>query len=252
MSLLADKWTMLQRSMAILIGLGVVLFSPFTARAVDPVCTNGFKQIAKTVIPKKKIVIVSGTNRAGSYTLQVSELMKKELEAQGAEVQILDLQKIPRKDLGPNRYWNTSETFKKRFEKPVLGADGLVFVVPEYNGSFPGILKHFTDLLKYPDSFKNKPVQIVGLSAGRWGDIRGADQLANVLQYPGAHVYGQRVYIPGVEQAVKDGAFTDASMTERTAQTMQGFLEFVEKLKAPAAKSEEAAAEAVTNTMAAP
>ena len=35
-------------------------------------------------------------------------------------------------------------------------SEKFVFIVPEYNGSFPGVLKTFIDGLAFPDTFEQK------------------------------------------------------------------------------------------------
>ena len=47
-----------------------------------------------------------------------------------------------------------------------------MFVVPEYNGSLPGVLKHFIDCWKYPESFHHRPVCYVGISSSGSGGLR--------------------------------------------------------------------------------
>ena len=42
--------------------------------------------------------------------------------------------------------------------RAVLQAEGLIVVTPEYNGSLPGVLKYFIDMLKFPESFEQRPV----------------------------------------------------------------------------------------------
>ena len=54
-------------------------------------------------------------------------------------------------------------------QQRVLDAAGLHIITPEYNGSFPGVLKYFIDMLKFPESFVEKPVAFTGEAAGLWG-----------------------------------------------------------------------------------
>ena len=68
-------------------------------------------------------------------------------------------------------------------------------VVPEYNGSFPGILKYFIDLLPFPESFDCRPVSYVGVSAGQWGALRAVEQLQLVFGYRNAYVHPPRTFL---------------------------------------------------------
>jgi chromate reductase, NAD(P)H dehydrogenase (quinone) len=53
----------------------------------------------------------------------------------------------------------------------VATADGLLVATPEYNHSFPGVLKNAVDWLSRGSKsvLVDKPVAIIGASAGRWG-----------------------------------------------------------------------------------
>ncbi|HSC28703.1 MAG TPA: NAD(P)H-dependent oxidoreductase, partial [Vicinamibacterales bacterium] len=59
-------------------------------------------------------------------------------------------------------------------------ADALVIVSPEYNHSFPGLLKHVLD--GYLKEYVHKAVGVVGVSAGIFGGARGIQDLLPVLR----------------------------------------------------------------------
>jgi NAD(P)H-dependent FMN reductase len=100
-----------------------------------------------------------------------------------------------------------------------------VFVVPEYNGSFPGILKTFLDSM-HPREWNNKDVCLVGVADGRAGNIRGLEHLTGILQYLKMHVYHDKLPISIVNKIMDDqGNFSEAQMKACMLQ-MEGFLEF--------------------------
>jgi len=67
-----------------------------------------------------------------------------------------------------------------RFSEAVERADALIIVSPEYNHSFPGLLKHVLDsCLK---EYIHKAVGVVGVSAGPFGGARGIQDLLPVLR----------------------------------------------------------------------
>ena len=74
---------------------------------------------------------------------------------------------MPLSLFSPDAYSEKPQEFEE-YSQNVLDADGLVIVVPEYNGSYPGALKLFIDMLKFPESFENKPVAFIGIAAGIW------------------------------------------------------------------------------------
>ena len=107
------------------------------------------------------IVVIAGTNRVGSNSKKVALYLCAKYEAEGCHVQLIDLAELPSELLTPTIYKEKPESFNA-FHDPILNADGVVFVVPEYNGSFPGVLKFYIDLWKYPDAFEGRCVAFVG------------------------------------------------------------------------------------------
>ena len=64
----------------------------------------------------------------------------------------------------------------------------LVIIVPEYNASFPGVLKAFIDGLTYPGGIQGKKAALVGLSGGGQGGLLAMTHLTDVLMYLGTTV----------------------------------------------------------------
>jgi NAD(P)H-dependent FMN reductase len=105
-----------------------------------------------------------------------ARFMVDRLEARpGVETALIDLAAlpIPVDDAG--------EAIRdERFGEAMRRADGLVIVSPEYNHSFPGLLKHVLDsCLK---EYIHKPAGVVGVSAGSFGGTRGIQSLLPVLR----------------------------------------------------------------------
>ena len=115
----------------------------------------------------------------------------------------------------------------------VLDAIGLHVVTPEYNGSFPGVLKYWIDMLKFPESFEAKPVAFTGESAGIWGAIRSIEQLQLIFGYRNAHIFPDRVFIPGIGQKLDDaGRLTDSAIDQKLAKQVGGFIKFIASFSA--------------------
>jgi NAD(P)H-dependent FMN reductase len=67
-----------------------------------------------------------------------------------------------------------------KFSATVNDADALIFVVPEYNHSFPGLLKHVLDTnLK---EYIHKAAGVCGVSAGPFGGARMIQNFLPVLR----------------------------------------------------------------------
>ena len=172
------------------------------------------------------IVVIAGTNRPHSNTLRVARLVESTLCHCGENVSLIDLGQLPAELFAPFSYATKPISFKP-FQDAILDASGIVTVVPEYNGSYPGILKYFIDMLQFPESLVGKPAAFVGLSSGRWGGLRAVEQLAMVFQYRHAHLYGQRVFLPGIGNLFGDnGRLSDPGMQDRLEHATRGFVEF--------------------------
>ncbi len=178
------------------------------------------------------IVIISGTNRPGSNTRKVTTHVEAAYKALGVETHLLDLAQLPPEIFAASSYGEKPAAFSK-FTDAILAADGLVIVTPEYNGSVPGILKYFIDMLPFPESFEQRPVCFVGLAAGIWGALRPVEQLQAIFGYRNAFIYPERVFMPGIGKLLDDsGRFTNPDIEKRLAKQAEGFTAFVEKLRA--------------------
>jgi len=178
------------------------------------------------------IVIVSGTNRPGSNTRRITNHVQQTYQKLGVPVQVLDLADLPPEIFSSSSYAEKPASFKTKFTDPLLAADGLVLVTPEYNGSVPGILKYFIDMLPFPESFERRPVCFIGLSAGIWGALRPVEQLQAIFGYRNAYIYPERVFLPGIgKQLGANGQFSDPELPARLARQAEGFVAFVEKLR---------------------
>lgn len=177
------------------------------------------------------ISIVIGTNRPGSNTAKVAKNILGFYKEAGAEAQLIDLGDLPSAIFSPKSYAEKPAEFTT-FTDKVLNASGLVVVTPEYNGGMPGVLKYFIDMLPFPESFERRPVCFVGLSAGQWGALRPVEQLQAIFGYRNAHIFPERVFIPGIGSTLTDeGKFVDEKLAGRLKKQATGFIDFVSRLK---------------------
>src|SRR5688572_33143268 len=145
------------------------------------------------------ILIISGTNRANSNALRISRIIHGHYRSANIEAEIFNLEDMPHEVFNPTSYSKKPPAFVA-IQQRVLDAAGLHVVTPEYNGSFPGVLKYFIDMLKFPESFDRKPVAFVGEAAGIWGALRSVEQLQMIFGYRNAFSFPERVFIPGVNK----------------------------------------------------
>ena len=137
------------------------------------------------------ITVVSGTNRKGSRCKVFAEKYSQLLsEIHNTEVKFLALEDLTHDWFQESMYLEEGQqpSLTAIQDEYILPAKAFVFVIPEYNGSYPGVLKMFIDactIRRYADNFKGKKAALVGVASGRAGNLRGMSHLAGVLHYLG-------------------------------------------------------------------
>lgn len=161
------------------------------------------------------ITIISGTNRPNSKTLQFATASLELLSEKNEDGQLLDLAAITPEWLHTSMYNPTGMApelveLQKRF---ILDVDAFIVLIPEYNGSYPGMMKLFIDAIsvnEYSANFKNKSFALVGVASGRAGNLRGMDHLADTIAHMGGWVLPNKLPLSGVEALLsEDGKVTD-------------------------------------------
>ncbi|MGQ0829550.1 MAG: NADPH-dependent FMN reductase [Bacteroidota bacterium] len=143
------------------------------------------------------ITIISATNRPKSNTLKVATNYSQLMEKQGITPKLLSLEIVPT-DIAFNELFNNrSKAFQQILDEYIIPAKKFVIISPEYNGSFPGILKTFIDAI-HPDLNRGKKVALVGVSTGRAGNLRGMDHLTGILNYLDFHVMPNKLPVSNV------------------------------------------------------
>jgi chromate reductase len=162
------------------------------------------------------ITIISGTNRTGSNTLKVAKFYQKQLAEKGLETEILNLQDLPATLISSDLYGKRSAEFSK-IQDMVTKTTKFLFIIPEYNGSFPGVLKTFIDACAFPESFYDKKACLVGISSGKYGNVRGIEHFNGVCAYLHLNVMPLRLHIANIK----------AELDENEQLTQEDTLKFV-------------------------
>jgi len=144
------------------------------------------------------ITIISSTNRPGSSTLKVAKYYQNRLREKGVEAGLLSLSQLPPNLIETDLYGKRSAAFEP-IQEIVTKTQKFIFVIPEYNGSFPGVLKTFIDACSFPESFYEKKAALVGISSGKYGNIRGIDHFTGVCHYLNLHVMPLKLHIANIK-----------------------------------------------------
>ena len=171
-------------------------------------------------------LIISGTNRLGSNSLKVAEYYKAELLHKGEEWEIFSLEDLPNDILFTDLYGKRSAGFKA-IQNKVSAAQKFIFIIPEYNGSYPGALKVFIDACSYPSSFYHKKTALVGVSTGKYGNIRGVDHFTGVCNYVRMHVLPLKIHIPHIQNELNHaGNFMDSNTLKFINEQLEEIIRF--------------------------
>lgn len=173
------------------------------------------------------ILIISGTNRTNNKSLKIANLYAQKLISKNIDAEILSLTDLPKDYIYSALYENSGKNpeFNQIREK-IASFKKIIFVVAEYNGSFPGVLKAFIDGLKYPDSLKNKKFALVGLSSGIQGGALALSHLTDVISYLNGNVLGNRMKIYKIEENFKDGKITNSVFEDLINVQIEEFIAF--------------------------
>jgi len=135
------------------------------------------------------ILIISGTNRPAPIRSKSRESSKTITNRSPRQTDLLSLIELPREVFDGAAY-ATKPPGMIAIQQRVLDAKGLHVITPGIQRSFPGVLKYFIDMLKFPESFDRKCVAFTGESAGIWGALRSTEQLIQIFPVP------QRACVP--------------------------------------------------------
>lgn len=178
------------------------------------------------------ITVISGTNRPDSKSKIIANFYLSVLEAHSNDnVELLSLEDVPTSIYHSKMYdgeFQLNELTEIQ-DKYIIPANKWVFILPEYNGSFPGVMKLFIDALSvknYKETFSNKKLALVGLSSGRSGNIRGLDHMTNCMNYLGTEVFLSKLPISQVDKLVSNEAIADIATQKLIAEHAKDFLAF--------------------------
>jgi chromate reductase, NAD(P)H dehydrogenase (quinone) len=176
------------------------------------------------------IVIISATNRPNSNTSIIATHLYQQLLTQNkSDVEYVTLENLNGLIITADSFSEEKmdDVLKELQTKTLIPARQWIIVCPEYNGSIPGILKYWIDLLsihRRNDTFKGKKISLVGVASGRAGNLRGLDQLSNLLQYLGSHIMPNKLPISMVHTQVDT---TTNELAPTTSTALQSFVDEV-------------------------
>jgi NAD(P)H-dependent FMN reductase len=180
----------------------------------------------KSPIESMTTTIISSTNRPNSSTFKLAQYYQEKLGDKGLKAGILSLTQLPANIIESDLYKKRSEEFIP-IQDLVSKTDKFLFIIPEYNGSFPGVLKVFIDACSFPESFYEKKAALVGLSSGKYGNIRGIDHFTGVCHYMHLHVMPLKIHIGSINKEFdEDNNLFQKDTLQYTDEQMDKFILF--------------------------
>jgi chromate reductase len=173
-----------------------------------------------------RVLGISGSLRRDSYNTALLRNVGELLEAEGAHFEIYDgLRDIPPFD-------EDEETFAtdavSGLRQAIQEADAVFFTTPEYNSSIPGVLKNALDWVSRPfatNAMRNKPVAVVGASAGMFGAVWAQAELRKVLAAMGARVVeGEVVVGHAMDRFDAFGHLNDPNLEEQVRDVVKALV----------------------------
>lgn len=171
---------------------------------------------AKTIY---MITIIAGTNRKGSNTKKVALLYQKLLTEKNVESKLLALEDV--------NIFVKNEDFSIIENDFLNAAAKFIFVIPEYNGSYPGILKLLIDNSEVAKVWPNKKALLVGVASGRAGNLRGMEHFTGSLMHIKVNVHHNRLPISSIHTLLNEaGEITDAGTLKTINVQLDEFINF--------------------------
>jgi len=172
------------------------------------------------------ILAISGSLRRDSNNTALLRALREEAP-NGVDVELwTGLKEIPPYDGDDDVVPGPAAV--EAFRSLVREADAVFFATPEYNSSIPGALKNALDWASRPlatNAFRNKPVAVIGSSAGAFGGVWAAAELRKVLGAMGARVTEVELAVGHAHEKLgEDGRLADEDVRDGLREALDTLL----------------------------
>jgi len=176
----------------------------------------------------KKIGVLVGSLRKGSYTRMVAKAMSglnPDLQCEIIEIAALTMYNQDLDTDSPPRDWVD-------FRDRIRACDAILFATPEYNRSVPGALKNAIDVASRPygkSAWMRKPCAVVSVSPGAIGGFGANHHLRQCLVFLEMPCLQQEAYIGGAAKLFDDhGELANQDTKSFLTKIMQAFGSWIE------------------------
>lgn len=163
-----------------------------------------------------KVLIISGSVRTGRRSHNIAVELQKRFRAQGLDqTEVLDLATYNLPVL-EEKFLPGSSTAPQglaAIQAQLDGAEAMVFLSPEYHGSYSGALKNAVDY--FWKEFMRKPIGVVAVASGKFGGINASTDMQQLILSLGGFPMPYKLLIPMVQEAFDEsGNITDAALSK--------------------------------------
>ncbi len=149
--------------------------------------------------------IISGTNRVESHTEKVAAEYHRVFKEKNIDAAVFSLENVD--------VLNRNKDFQKIETEILFPTQKFIFIIPEYNGTFPGVLKAMIDTSEIKKAWYGKKALLTGVSTGRAGNLRGMDHLSACLHYMKMNVHYNKLPISVIDKVIdKNGRLNNATL----------------------------------------
>lgn len=129
------------------------------------------------------LTIFHGTARINSNSRKIADYYDEVLGKRNIPHQFFTLENVD-DSIFNKTFHNPKHPQLQSIEDHILGPTSkFIFIIPEYNGSFPGMFKGFIDASDVKKCFHNKKACLTGVADGRAGNLRGMEHLTNIFNH---------------------------------------------------------------------
>ena len=172
-----------------------------------------------------KVVAIAGSLREKSLHRMLIRAAQ-ELAPDNMEVEILDISEIPlyNNDVELAGWPPAVVEFRAKIE----AAHGIIFAVPEYNGSVPGVLKNAFDWASRKGLVAEKAGITMGGSPGALGATKAQEHMRQVMMHTNMYVMARpTIAIPKMGDKFVDGKLVDEVTRGFLAEQLQKFANWI-------------------------
>lgn len=175
----------------------------------------------------KRFLIFAGSTRTDSLNRKLALATAESFTRAGLQADLVDLRDYPMPLYDGDTEARTGlPESAKAFKELVRGYDGLVIASPEYNGSFPALVKNTVDWISRAEAgekplevLRGKTVALLSASPGPGGGQRGLKHLRELFGLIGASVLAPQVVVSKAASAFDEqGRLVRPDVAEQIAQ----------------------------------